>query len=85
MIITSSYLLAYDKDMFPSQCQGWGEVGVWLSSSQQVQVAMETVWLWNVGSETEAPQPGSSLQSWVYLSPGRDSTLDSVTIPTVHI
>lgn len=58
---------------------------MWLGSSQRVQIAMETVWLWNAGPETEALQPGSSLQSWVYLSPGRDLPLDSVTIPTVHI
>lgn len=85
MIITSSYLLAYDKDMFPSQCQGWGEVGVWLGSSQRVQVAMETVWLQNARPETEASQLGSSLQNWVSLSPGRDPPLNSVTIPAVHI
>lgn len=41
---------------------------------------METRWLGKAGPETEAPQPGASLYSWVYLSPGKDSPFSFLTI-----
>lgn len=79
--ITSSHLLAYDKVTFPSQRQGWDGVGEGLSTSQRALVAMEAGWLGKAGPEAPALRPGTSLQRWVYLSPGRDLALCSISNP----